>query len=151
RSARAPRPSRSCIACSAASVARPRRRVASALAVPCLALLAAACGLERTHAAPSITITRVPPVDPGGTPRLGTIEGRVDGAPPGARVVLYARSGAWYVQPFADRPFTEVRPDGTWMSQTHLGTEYAALLVGPGFEPSAVAASLPGPGPRIAA
>jgi len=61
-------------------VARPRRRFASALVVPCLALLAAACGLERTHAAPSITITRVPPVDPGGTSRLGTIEGRVDGA-----------------------------------------------------------------------
>ena len=50
------------------------------------------------------------------------------GAHPEQQIVLSARSGTWYVQPYADQPFTRIRPDGTWSNSTHLGTEYAALL-----------------------
>ena len=62
------------------------------------------------------------------------------------RVVIYARSGAWYVQPYADQPFTQVNQDGTWTNSTHLGTEYAALLVEPGYAPPPFVTELPQPG-----
>lgn len=71
------------------------------------------------------------------------IEGRVAGARPGQQIVLYARSGAWYVQPFTDQPFTEIQPDSTWRNLTHLGTEYAALLVEPEYHPPASMDDLP--------
>lgn len=100
---------------------------------------------------PSVEFSRVPRAEAGGTEKLDDIEGRVEGARPGQRIVLYARSGAWYVQPFADHPFTEIRPDSTWKSPTHLGTDYAALLVEPGYSPPARADELPGPGGGVVA
>ena len=48
--------------------------------------------------------------------KLTVIEGRVTGARPGQQIVLFARSGAWYVQPFTDQPFTKfnrIRPGET--------------------------------------
>lgn len=74
---------------------------------------------------------------------MGEVAGRVDGAAAGTRIVLYARSGVWWVQPLVAQPFTEVRPDGTWRGTTHLGTDYAALLVGPTFRPQATLDELP--------
>jgi signal transduction histidine kinase len=94
---------------------------------------------------------RVPPEESGGTSRLADIGGHVVGARAGLRIVLYARSGDWYVQPFTDAPFTAVRPDSTWASPTHLGREYAALLVEPGFEPPAIVVALPGRGRGVVA
>jgi len=82
-------------------------------------------------------------VDEGGTSKIATIEGRVIGARPGQQIVLFARSGAWYAQPFTDQPFTKIQPDSTWKNSTHLGTEYAALLVEPGYRPPASADVLP--------
>jgi signal transduction histidine kinase len=102
-------------------------------------------------AAPSVEITQVPPADPGGTSRISTIEGRATGTRPGQRIVLYARSGAWWIQPFADRPFTAVEADSTWKSSTHLGTEYAALLVDPEYRPAATLGALPGTGSGVVA
>ena len=83
--------------------------------------------------------------------RLGTIAGRVSGAGNGQRIVLYARSGDWYVQPYADQPFTAIQPDSTWTSSTHLGTEYAALLVDADYRPLARTPALPGIGGGVAA
>ena len=37
------------------------------------------------------------------------------------------------MQPLADEPFTKIQLDSTWRSSTHIGTEYAALLVDPGY------------------
>jgi signal transduction histidine kinase len=85
-------------------------------------------------------------MDKGGTQYSGIIEGRVGGARPGQQIVLYARSGVWYVQPYADQPFTSIRADSTWTNSTHLGTEYAALLVEPGYSPPTVTERLPAPG-----
>ena len=68
------------------------------------------------------------------------------GAAPGHRIVLYARSGHWWVQPLTVQPFTSVRPDGSWENTTHLGTEYAALLVDSAFRPPDTTEALPKPG-----
>jgi hypothetical protein len=49
-------------------------------------------------------------------------------------MVLYARSGGtWWVQPLSNKPFTDIDAGGAWQSRIHLGAEYAALLVEPGF------------------
>lgn len=93
----------------------------------------------------------MPLVDAGGTPKIAAIEGRVIGARPGQQIVLYARSGAWYVQPFTDRPFTKIQPDATWRNSTHLGTEYAALLVAPEYRPPAMIDALPNKGGGVIA
>jgi signal transduction histidine kinase len=82
---------------------------------------------------------------------MAVIGGRVEGARAGQRLVLYARSGDWYVQPYTDEPFTEIRADSTWSTSTHLGTEYAALLVDAAYRPPAQMPALPGPGAAVAA
>ena len=73
------------------------------------------------------------------------------GAAPGQRIVLYARSGHWWVQPLTVQPFTTVQPDGTWENTTHLGTEYAALLVDSAFRPPDTTEALPKPGGSVIA
>jgi hypothetical protein len=95
----------------------------------------------------------VPRADVGGPDKLDTIEGRVSGARAGQQIVLYVRSvdGLWWVQPFADRPFTKIQADSTWKSQTHLGTDYAALLADEAYRPSETIEELPGPGAGIIA
>src|SRR5262245_27667011 len=100
---------------------------------------------------PSIVFSRVPQVDEGGTAKTVAIEGYVIGARPGQQIVLYARSGAWYIQPFTDRPFTNIQPDSTWRNSTHLGTEYAALLVEPEYRPPFITDVLPNEGGAVAA
>src|SRR5262245_36822078 len=126
----------------------PRARLAVFIG---LGLVAGGCRQAPAPPGPSIVFDRVPPGEPGGTWRLSDIVGRVVGAGPGQRIVLYARSGDWYVQPFADAPFTAVRPDSTWASRTHLGTEYAALLVDPEFQPPPIVPALPGRGGGVVA
>ncbi|MBX3278610.1 MAG: hypothetical protein KF868_11465 [Acidobacteria bacterium] len=74
---------------------------------------------------------------------MAAIGGRAVGARAGQRIVLYARSGAWYVQPFVEDPFTSIQPDSTWKNSTHLGTEYAALLVEEDYRPPLTTESLP--------
>jgi len=75
-----------------------------------LALCACAA---RTNSGPSIEITQIPPEDQGGVLKIDRIAGRVKGARSDQKVVLYARSGAWYVQPWADQPFTKIDNDST--------------------------------------
>ena len=87
----------------------------------------------------------------GGPDTIGMIEGRVTGAHSGQQIVLYARSGQWWVQPLSNQPFTNIQTDSTWSSSTHLGTEYAALLVEPGYRPAATLDSLPMKGTAVVA
>jgi hypothetical protein len=82
---------------------------------------------------------------------MAVIKGRVSGARAGQQIVLFARSGAWYVQPFIDQSFTKIQPDSTWSSSTHLGTEYAALLVEPGYRPPVTTDVLPSIGGGVIA
>ena len=126
-------------------------RFSPVILVLVVSLLLAGCSARGDTRKPSIEVTLVPPADKGGTQTLDTISGRVTGARAGQRVVLFARSGAWYIQPYADQPFTDIRADGTWTNTTHLGTEYAALLVEPGYFAPASTAELPGPGGTVVA
>jgi hypothetical protein len=84
---------------------------------------------------PSIEFTKIPPAAQGGRERVDTIAGRVKNALPGQQIVIYAHSGQWWVQPDGDRPFIPINADSTWRTETHLGFEYAALLVGPDYHP----------------
>lgn len=109
------------------------------------------CRPDRTNVKPSIKFSRIPLADEGGTGKMAAIEGRAIGAQPGQQIVLFARSGAWYVQPFTDQPFTKIQEDSTWRSSTHLGTEYAALLVEPKYRPPARTDALPDVGGAVTA
>jgi len=127
----------------------PHRRRVLALATWSLAC-ALACGAPA--AAPSIEFTTVPRADAGGPAALAPVAGRVTGARPDQRIVLFAHSDqGWWVQPFRSRPFTAIQPDSTWKTEIHLGQEYAALLVEPDYRPPATAESLPERGGGIVA
>jgi hypothetical protein len=69
--------------------------------MPLLAICIALSGCHRpeTDAGPSIEFNKVPPAAQGGRERVDTISGRVIGAHPGQQIVIYARSGPWWVQP----------------------------------------------------
>ncbi len=95
-----------------------------------------ACWSEKPQQTPSITFTKIPPAAQGGRERVDTISGRVSGARPGQRIVVYAKSGPWWVQPWPEQPFIALQSDSTWSTQTHLGYEYAALLVDPHYHPA---------------
>src|SRR5262249_34012975 len=117
------------------------------LAVSCMVL----GGCRARHTEPYIEFTRIPPAEEGGPEKLDLIEGRVVGAHDQLQIILYARSGQWYVQPFADQPFTQIQADSKWRSTTHLVIVYAALLVEPGYRPPFITESLPGEGQGIVA
>jgi hypothetical protein len=123
----------------------------SIICLAILGVLLAGCHSHETSQKPSLQLTRVPPGNAGGPGTLDFIEGRVGGAESGQKIVLYARSTIWWIQPFADQPFTKIQPDSTWKNSTHLGTEYAALLVNPGYRPLSKMATLPSVGNGVLA
>jgi hypothetical protein len=94
------------------------------------------CHSEKPQETPSITFTKIPPAAQGGRDRVDTISGSVSGARPGQRVVIYAKSGPWWVQPWPEHPFISIQSDSTWSTQTHLGYAYAALLVNADYHPA---------------
>jgi signal transduction histidine kinase len=115
-----------------------------------LTLALSGCASRLNNDSP-IQITEIPPEDQGGVLKIDKIKGRVTGARSDQKIVLYARSGAWYVQPWADQPFTTINNDSTWSNDTHLGTEYAALLVEHDYAPAPVIIGLPGAGNGVIA
>ena len=114
-------------------------------------ILIAGCHSQNRALKPSIEMTRVPPAAAGGPERMDSIQGRVTGGKAGQRIVLYAKNDVWWVQPFANQPFAAIQNDSTWKSSTHLGTDYAALLVDPGYQPQPKIAELPTAGNGVAA
>lgn len=100
---------------------------------------------------PTIEFLKVPPAGAGGPNKLDIIEGRVSGAHDGQQIVLYAKAGNWWIQPMAYQPFTNIQSDSTWKNSTHLGTEYAALLVESGYHPLDKMDALPTEGSGVAA
>jgi signal transduction histidine kinase len=95
-------------------------------------------------ARPVIEFTTVPFAGAAGPEKLSAIKGRVIGAQPGQQIVLYARDRrTWWVQPYANQPFTQIQANSKWSSTTHSGLEYAALLVGPDFNAPSTADVLP--------
>jgi hypothetical protein len=109
------------------------------------------CRSGQSAQMPSIEFIRIPASAAGGPDKLDVIQGRVIGGSADLRIVLYAKSGKWWVQPLVREPFTKVQPDSTWINSTHLGTEYAALLVDAGFRPPATLNEVPVRGGNVAA
>lgn len=133
-----------------------RRILMSAVRLALITAVAATCLVEAgcrsaLHRTPEIRITRVPDASQGGPEKLAYIEGTVANAKAGQHVVLYAHSGVWWVQPFADRTTTNIQPDGSWKNSTHLGTDYAALLVDSDYAAPAKMAELPSIGTGVIA
>jgi signal transduction histidine kinase len=93
------------------------------------------CQSHRANKLPVIKYTKIPPAAQGGREKVDTIAGRVTGARSGQQIVIYAHSGAWWVEPTVASPFTPTRTDSTWSTETHLGYEYAVLSVDPGYRP----------------
>jgi hypothetical protein len=99
-----------------------------------------------------ISFTQVPQWTRGDQNQQDVIEGTVSGARPGQRLVVYSKSGGlWWLQPLLASPFTAILPDQVWRNETHLGTEYAVLLVDSSFHPAAILSQLPKRGQGIAA
>src|SRR4051794_28815338 len=70
---------------------------------------------------PVIEFSTVPEAADGSSQRLAPIAGRVVGAHPGQRIVLFARSESWWVQPLNTQPFTAIDANATWKTTIHLG------------------------------
>jgi hypothetical protein len=84
--------------------------------------------------------------------KADTSYGRVTGARPGQRIVLYAMTdGRWGLCQQSDQPFTNIESDGRWKASVHLGIQYAALLVDPTYDPPQQTESLPTVGNGVVA
>jgi hypothetical protein len=129
---------------------RPRKTSGTAL-FAIASMLLSGCNSITPSTKPTVQITQAPPGDPGGPVQMGLIEGRATGVKSGELVVLYAHSGLWWIQPFASQSFTKLQADSTWSNVTHLGTDYAALLVEPSYHPPSKMANLPAPGNGVIA
>ena len=108
----------------------------SSLALFFSCILLGGCQSQKGKQGPLIEFTKIPPAAQGGRERVDTISGRVKGYRPGEQIVVYAHSGPWWVQPWPDQALIPIQADSTWSTSTHLGFEYAALLVEPGYRPS---------------
>jgi len=90
---------------------------------------------HRAHSGPSIEFTHIPPrrkVDEKESTRSLDGSETLDQS---QQLLFYAHSGQWWVQPWPDHPFIPIKADSTWSTETHLGFEYAALLVEPDYHP----------------
>jgi hypothetical protein len=120
-----------------------------ALVFVCIVL--GACNSSKAPIAPTIEFTKIPPAAQGGREKVDTISGRVAGARPGQKIVIYARSGPWWVQPWPDKALIPLQSDSTWTTPTHLGFEYAALLVEPDYQAPSTMDVAPSQGGSVAA
>lgn len=109
-------------------------------------------GTEQTHTTnPSIEITEVPSKG-AGPESIETIAGTVSGVKISeCKVVVFARTNTWYVQPYIDSADTSINADNTWRTDTHLGSQYAALLVKKSYKPPTTTATLPEVGAGVLA
>lgn len=114
-------------------------------------MLLSGCRPPRAGVEPRIEFTKLPPSGEGSPENLFDIEGRVTGAARGQRIVLFARSGVWWVQPAVDQPFTALHDDSSWKNSTHPGSAYAALLVSDGYRPPTTVSTLPPKGGDVLA
>jgi hypothetical protein len=106
---------------------------------------------KKNESSPSIQITDVPSSGAGEV-ELKTIGGKVSGVKGSeCKVVVFAHTNTWYVQPYVDSSDISIRDDNTWRSDTHLGYEYAALLVKASYSPPSTTGKLPEVGGQVLA
>jgi hypothetical protein len=92
----------------------------------------------------SIKITTVPPRGEG-PDKIDLIAGTVTGVNlRECKVVIFAKTNVWWVQPTAAEPYTSIEQGGKWEADIHLGYEYAALLVKTSYKASPTLDALPG-------
>jgi hypothetical protein len=112
------------------------------------------CHASPKNSAPTLAFSKVPAayqespynihIFHGRDHKTDIIEGRAAGARPGQRIVLYAKAdGRWGVYRRSSQAFTTIEPDGRWKASIQLGTQYAALLVDPTYNPPDQTESLP--------
>ena len=94
---------------------------------------------------PSIEITSVPTDPPNENLCLEAMHGTVSGGNNlEQKVVIYALGGnTWWVQPYDIMRDAKFGEDGKWETNTHGGTEFAALLVKSSYQPQAKLDALP--------
>lgn len=105
------------------------RRWPSLVGGAALAVTLAACGGSGSDTAPSVSLA---PVAINTSPVTGTTR---NADPSQMRIVLYAKTDQWYVQPFRNAPFTAISDDGSWSSSTHGWNRMLALLVDASYVP----------------
>jgi hypothetical protein len=127
------------------------KELRSAMLLGLVSVLFGGCHSSTLSSKPTVQITRVPAANPGGPVQMDFIEGRVTNAKPGQQIILYAYSGIWWIQPFASQQYTKLQPDSTWRNFTHLGTQYAAILVDPDYHAPTKIANLPAEGNGVIA
>jgi|SRR5664279_548450 len=100
-------------------------------------MLLGGCHSKQLSTAPSIEIDTVPPAGEGGPVTLVPIAGRVTGAHPGDKVVLFARAanGIWWVQPVAIQPLTPIAADSSWYGSDPPGNRLCGPAGGTGISP----------------
>jgi hypothetical protein len=95
------------------------------------------------EAEPRIQITEVP-FKGAGPDELQRIGGTISGVKSTeCKVVVFAHTDTWYVQPYIESSDTEIDENGTWRTDTHLGDRYAALLVKTSYKPPKTSGKLP--------
>jgi hypothetical protein len=94
---------------------------------------------------PSITITSASN-EPGSRQVEGTAN-NIDTKK--IRVVLWAKTDMWYVQPLIASPYTDVCSDGSWENWTHQWDRLVALLADETYEPKATRRYHPGSDPGV--
>ena len=100
----------------------------------------------------SIDITTVPNDGSGGEFPREEIAGSTEGPDIAKyKVVIYAETDKWYVQPYANNALTAVNDNGEWSATIALGHNYAAILVKPSYDASATLTDLPAVGGNVLA
>lgn len=79
------------------------------------------------------------------SPGISQIYGTANNVDAGKiRVVLWALTNMWYVQPWIDSPYTTINDIGGWSNDTHYWQTMVALLVDSTYVPGATRISHPG-------
>jgi hypothetical protein len=69
-----------------------------------------------------------------------------------SKIVIYALTNQWSVQPLVDTPFTDISADGSWTSSTHTWSSIVVLLVNPAnYLPAATESTNPALDPGVLA
>src|ERR1019366_476317 len=115
-----------------------------------LTILALAGGLlvcpGSAEAQPAVTLNTPAP----GATQLSGWAYNVD--PTQIKVVIYALTNQWYVQPLADAPFTNISANGSWESSTYPWSTIVVLLVNPAnYTPAATEITNPALDPGVLA
>lgn len=128
---------------------QPGRTVAMPLSVRALFMLLAAAAVlywitlwEPNH--PTVRITDAP-CGKRASDDMGMIGGQVEGLsnPQQYKIVIYARTNMWFIQPTETQPLTDVMGNGAWTNFTNPGTFFVALLVEPPYTPRSQTEALP--------